>query len=149
MAHEMDGFVIRVELRSGVAVGSATDRSSNTDHASDPTLGLEPRLKRRLGAAEGMAEGAARAEGTLRDGELLMRVVLEATPRGEASAAFWRFAEQLRNDVVRDTRKWRRLGLGGGEAVAARLRKGQPGKAKGQMGKHHEAHNSDATSLGK
>jgi 23S rRNA (adenine1618-N6)-methyltransferase len=28
---------------------------------------------------------------------------------GEAVQAFWRLAEQLRNDVVRDTRRWRRL----------------------------------------
>ena len=37
-----------------------------------------------------------------------VRVELVATTRGAASSAFWRLAEELRNDVVRDTRKWRR-----------------------------------------
>ena len=37
-----------------------------------------------------------------------VRVALVATTRGAASSAFWRLAEELRNDVVRDTRKWRR-----------------------------------------
>jgi len=37
-----------------------------------------------------------------------LRVELEASTTGQASAAFWRFAERLRNDVMRDTRKWRR-----------------------------------------
>ena len=28
---------------------------------------------------------------------------------GAAAASFWAWAERLRNDVIRDTRKWRRL----------------------------------------
>ena len=44
------------------------------------------------------------------DGAEEVRVALVATTRGEASSAFWRLAEQIRNDVVRDTRKWRRKG---------------------------------------
>ena len=44
-----------------------------------------------------------------RQGCCRLRVVLTATTSGEASSAFWRVAEQIRNDVVRDTRKWRRL----------------------------------------
>lgn len=35
-------------------------------------------------------------------------VDLVATSDGEASSAFWRLAGEVRNDVVRDTRKWRR-----------------------------------------
>ena len=42
------------------------------------------------------------------DQGLQLEVVLVATPRGEGSPAFWRIADQIRNDVVRDTRKWRR-----------------------------------------
>lgn len=38
-------------------------------------------------------------------------VVLVTTTQGEASSAFWRLAERVRNDVVRDTRKWRRRAL--------------------------------------
>ena len=37
-----------------------------------------------------------------------VRIELTTTTCGEASAAFWRLALALRNDVVRDTRKWRR-----------------------------------------
>ena len=51
---------------------------------------------------------------------LQLEVVLIATPRGEASSAFWRVADQIRNDVVRDTRKWRR------SASAARQDQVQP-----------------------
>jgi 23S rRNA A1618 N6-methylase RlmF len=43
---------------------------------------------------------------------LRLRLTLEASTKGEASAAFWRFADQLRNDVARDTRKWRRRSQG-------------------------------------
>ena len=42
------------------------------------------------------------------DEPVRVRVSLVGTTRGEASSAFWRLAESLRNDVVRDTRKWRR-----------------------------------------
>ena len=36
-------------------------------------------------------------------------VLLESRgPPGAATAAFWRFAHGVRNDVVRDTRRWRR-----------------------------------------
>ena len=45
-----------------------------------------------------------------------VRVVLEQSTKGEASAAFWRFAERMRNDVVRDTRQWRRRGVAPGIA---------------------------------
>ena len=38
-----------------------------------------------------------------------MRVLLETCTAGESGiAAFWSFADRLRNDVARDTRKWRR-----------------------------------------
>ena len=43
-----------------------------------------------------------------------VEVSLVSTTRGEASSAFWRLAEQVRNDVVRDTRKWRRLAMADG-----------------------------------
>ena len=41
-------------------------------------------------------------------GELSVQVHL-CEGHGAAAASFWAWAERLRNDVVRDTRKWRRL----------------------------------------
>ena len=42
------------------------------------------------------------------DGELSVQVHL-CEGHGAAAASFWAWAERMRNDVVRDTRKWRRL----------------------------------------
>eukprot|EP00966_Prymnesium_polylepis_P262739 6068699-Prymnesium_polylepis.1 len=58
------------------------------------------------------------------DGGLWAEVVLVAASGGDAAdaaakEAFWPFAERVRNDVVRDTRRWRRMELGASRAGAA------------------------------
>ena len=50
--------------------------------------------------------GAADAAGG--GSELSVQVHL-CEGHGAAAASFWAWAERLRNDVIRDTRKWRRL----------------------------------------
>ena len=84
-----DGFCFRVELSTQAL---AVDGQSEQAHCH--------------------SLGATTASDFLDDVDgLWMTVTLEASVMGFGSAAFWRFAEQLRNDVVRDTRKWRRQRL--------------------------------------
>ena len=53
--------------------------------------------------------GGNSAEDAAAGGCWIEVVLLESRgPPGAATAAFWRFAHGVRNDVVRDTRRWRR-----------------------------------------
>ena len=104
---EADAYVV-------IACGRGCGAHANSAH---PT-GSQPGSKRARGDDE------AGGDATQRDGSrppeftfdvalaptcpVRVRVRLLATTRGEASSAFWCVAEQVRNDVVRDTRKWKR-----------------------------------------
>lgn len=56
-----------------------------------------------------MATGDAGKRGAEeRQGEKPQQAHVALELCGGSAAAFWRFSEQLRNDIVRDTRKWRR-----------------------------------------
>ena len=83
----------------------------NTDGAAaDEGFAFEVRLVQLPRPEEGDAAGGEVPNG---DGELphegIDVQVLLSEGQGAAAAAFWLWADRLRNDVVRDTRKWRRL----------------------------------------
>ena len=103
------------------AVGRKRDRPSTLDSDSDPHSSTPPgewHVKVWTTAAAEQQEGGEAEEAAAvaagRRAAVGVHVELAALSRPDLTAAFWRLAEAMRNDVVRDTRRWRRAAARGG-----------------------------------
>ena len=98
----------RVACKRRAATAAAVDDTDGA--AADEGFAFEVRLVRLLRPEEGDHAGGevADGEGEPPDDGIDVQVLL-SEGQGAAAAAFWLWADRLRNDVVRDTRKWRRL----------------------------------------
>ena len=102
------------------AVGRKRDRPSTVDSDSDPHSSTPPGEWHvevwTTAAAEqqGRVRREAAAVAAGRRAAVGVHVELAALSRPDLTAAFWRLAEAMRNDVVRDTRRWRRAAARGG-----------------------------------
>ena len=103
------------------AFGRKRDRPSTVDSDSDPHSSTPPgewHVEVWTTAAAEQQEGGEAEEAAAvaagRRAAVGVHVELAALSRPDLTAAFWRLAEAMRNDVVRDTRRWRRAAARGG-----------------------------------
>ena len=102
------GWIAVAAPAAEVAGGSGRKRAaaSSPPPPGEIAHGFRFEVRRHASAPPSADAGAADAAA---GGCWIEVVLLESRgPPGAATAAFWRFAHGVRNDVVRDTRRWRR-----------------------------------------